>query len=169
MNIQNAIESRRSVRKFETCTIPEEDFKTILKAGMMAPSACNSRPWEFVVIKDPEMVEKIAVIHPFARQIRQAGHAILISGLPSTQSSIATGFWPQDCGAVAQNIILSAQELGYASCWCGVYPNERLIAPFVDLFELGEGVVPTALIILGKAAEEPSAKGFYEDTKVKWC
>ena len=52
MNLSDVIRARRSIRKYKPgIEIPEEHMKTILEAGMMAPSACNTRPWEFFVIK----------------------------------------------------------------------------------------------------------------------
>ena len=53
MNTLETIRSRRSIRKYKPgVEIPNEDIKQILEAAMMAPSACNTRPWEFVVVKD---------------------------------------------------------------------------------------------------------------------
>ena len=46
MNTSEAIRSRRSVRKYvQGAQIPQEHYEMILEAAMMAPSACNRRPW----------------------------------------------------------------------------------------------------------------------------
>ena len=51
MNVTEAIRNRRSIRKFQQgVQIPQEDLDLILEAAMMAPSARNTRPWEFVVV-----------------------------------------------------------------------------------------------------------------------
>ena len=60
MNVSDAIRKRRSIRKYKKgFEIPEEHIKRILEAGMMAPSAKNTRPWEFVVLKSEEAKDKI--------------------------------------------------------------------------------------------------------------
>ena len=52
MNVNEAIRARRSIRKYvPQVKIPDEHLHTILEAAMHAPSACNSRPWEFVVLQ----------------------------------------------------------------------------------------------------------------------
>ncbi len=165
MNVSQAIEGRRSIRKYRQASIPREQIEEILTAGMMAPSACNTRPWRFVVVQDPELIQKMAKAHRFGRHLAQAGQAIVVYSTP--QEGVAQGFWPQDCGAAIQNMLLKAYDMGYGTCWCGLYPNERIIPAFVEL--LGESEdVPVAVIALGVADEEPSAKGFYDETKVEW-
>ena len=52
MNTSDAIRARRSIRKYKKGTvIPKEHIHQMLEAAMMAPSACNTRPWEFVVVE----------------------------------------------------------------------------------------------------------------------
>ena len=59
MNVTEAIRNRRSIRKFQQgVQIPQEDLDLILEAAMMAPSARNTRPWEFVVVENREILEK---------------------------------------------------------------------------------------------------------------
>ena len=168
MNVIETIKKRRSIRKYEACRIPKEDFETMLTAGMMAPSATNSRPWSFIVLQDENIMEELAKVHPFARHIRQAKNAIVVNAIPDCQQGIGVGFWPQDCGACIQNILLAAEELGYKTCWCGIYPNERIQTPIAEILQLDSSVVPVALLVIGKSNEEPTARGFYDSTKVEW-
>lgn len=58
MNLYDAVRKRRSIRKYKPGkTVSDEDIHKILEAGMMAPSACNTRPWEFFVFKSEEARE----------------------------------------------------------------------------------------------------------------
>ena len=67
MDIHSAIRQRRSIRKYKTgSAVSDEDIKKILEAAMMAPSACNTRPWEFIVFKSEEARERVLKIHPRA-------------------------------------------------------------------------------------------------------
>ncbi|MFQ9638832.1 MAG: nitroreductase family protein [Eisenbergiella sp.] len=68
MNTSDAIRSRRSIRKYKKgSVIPKEHIRLLLEAAMMAPSACNTRPWEFVVVESEEIQEKITAIHLIRR------------------------------------------------------------------------------------------------------
>ncbi len=166
MTVSQAIRSRRSVRKYKADPVPQEHIRLILEAAMMAPSACNTRPWEFVVVTDEGMRKKLAEVHPFARHAAQSPAVIVICALPETQGRTAGGFYPQDCGAAAENILLQATELGYGTCWCGVYPKQGLGEAVGEA--LGIKSIPFCLITLGMPDEAPAARGFYEDAKVRF-
>ena len=60
MNLEEAILTRRSVRKYAEGEIPQKDIEKILKAAMMCPSACNRRAYEFAVVRSREKLEEIA-------------------------------------------------------------------------------------------------------------
>lgn len=165
MNVSDAILKRRSIRKYKPgYEIPDEDLKKILNAAMHAPSACNSRAWEFVVIKSDEAKKRVLKIHPYAKHLADASLAILVCARPDLQQGVAEGFFPQDCGAAVENILLESFELGYGSCWCGIYPREERTELFKKEFNLSS--LPFALIVIGKADEEPAEKGFYDESKV---
>ena len=78
MNVTEAIRKRRSVRKYqEGANIPQEDLDQILEAAMMAPSARNTRPWEFVVVENREVLNKFPDIQPYTRMMHTASLAIV--------------------------------------------------------------------------------------------
>ena len=167
MNTLETIRSRRSVRKYkEGADIPKEDLKQILEAAMMAPSACNTRPWEFVVLQDRDKLNALMKVHPYVSMLRTASLAIIVCAKPEVQEGICPGYFPQDCGAATQNILLAAKALGYGTCWCGVYPNEERIKAVQEV--LGIDCKPYNVIALGVADEEPAARGFYDESRVTW-
>ena len=168
--IIKAIKDRRSVRKYKETPVAREKIEALLEAAMLAPSACNSRPWRFVVITNREVLDKLSEHHKFAKMLRKAPVAIVICALADeqAQNAIAEGFWPQDCGAATQNILLQAQEMGLASCWCGVYPKEHLVPVVREILDLPEDEIPFNIIVIGEGDEEPAARGFYEAEKVRW-
>ncbi|MCL2055355.1 MAG: nitroreductase family protein [Oscillospiraceae bacterium] len=161
------IKSRRSIRKFKVGQrVSEEQLNVLLEASMFAPSACNTRPWEFIAITKREVLDEIARIHPYAKMCETAGAAIVISAIP--QEGIAEGYYPQDCGAAAQNILLAAQELGLGTCWCGVYPREERVTSFAKLLNIGGNQIPFCVIAVGVPDESPEARGFFEKGKVTY-
>ncbi len=60
MDLFAAIQGRRSIRRFKRTPIPEADIRRILDAGRLAPSANNTQPWSFIVIKDRNLLGKMA-------------------------------------------------------------------------------------------------------------
>ena len=72
---------RKSVRKYTDQNITDEQLHTILEAAMSGPSACNARPWSFIVVRDKEMLEKMADGNGrAATPLRNANVGILICG-----------------------------------------------------------------------------------------
>lgn len=167
MNTLETIRSRRSIRKYKPgAVIPKEDLKQILEAAMMAPSACNTRPWEFAVVEDRAKLEAIMAVHPYSSMLKTASLAIIVCAKPELQDGICPGYFPEDCGAATQNILLAAASLGYGTCWCGIYPMEERVNAVKNV--IGVDSVPYALVAMGVADEAPAARGFYDESRVKW-
>lgn len=165
MNVTEAIRARRSIRKYQAgAVIPREHLRLMLEAAMMAPSACNTRPWEFVVAQSDGMKQQLASLHPYARHLTGASAGIVVCARPDCQEGIARGFFPQDCGAAIENLLLQAVELGYGGCWCGIYPHMARVEAFAQA--LGVQSRPLALVTLGVPAEAPKARGFYDESRV---
>ena len=59
------INDRRSIRKFQADKpVTRDQLNRMLAAAMLAPSACNSRPWEFIAVTKREILDEIARLHP---------------------------------------------------------------------------------------------------------
>jgi nitroreductase len=58
--VKDAIELRRSIRKFKPDPVPEEHISALLDSARLAPSGCNAQPWRFKVVKDRETRSKLA-------------------------------------------------------------------------------------------------------------
>ena len=167
MTVSEAIQNRRSIRRYEPdFPVSKEHIREMLEAAMMAPSAGNTRPWEFYVVESRKAREQIAAASPYGGPIREAPLAIVICALPEKQKGGPDAFWPQDCGAAIQNLLLKALELGYGTCWCGLYPREERAKRVQEI--LSASSIPLAAIAVGKAAESPEARGYYEERKVHY-
>jgi len=155
----DTIHARRSIRAYTPDPVSDAQIDTLLRAAMAAPSAGNQQPWRFIVIRDPAKKQAIADIHPHAKMTPEAAVAILICGDPS--SGRYPLFWPQDCSAATENLLLAAQATGLGAVWCGIYPNDERVAAFRKLFNLPEAVIPFALVPLGVPGEQkPPADRF---------
>ncbi|MCL2837793.1 MAG: nitroreductase family protein [Oscillospiraceae bacterium] len=165
--MQEAIKNRRSIRKFKVDKlVTKEQLNQMLEAAMLAPSACNARPWEFVAVTKRSVLDEIARIHPYAKMCETATAAIVVVATPKDEFSAE--FFPQDCGAATQNILLEAAAMGLGTCWCGIYPIEDRKAHFCELLSIAEEKIPFCIIAIGYPDEEPEARGFFEEAKVTY-
>ena len=170
MTVSEAIRARRSIRKFKKgAEVTDAQVKALLEAAMVSPSACNTRPWEFIVVRDRAVLDKIREIHPYTGMLETASLAIIILALPHTQvRPIDIGYYPQDCGAATENILIEAVGLGLGACWCGVYPKETRMGEINSVLELPASSVPFCVIAVGVPDEAPEARGAYDEGKVRF-
>ena len=162
----NYILDRRSIRRFTDQEIDSEMIKSILTAAMYAPSAVNMQPWHFVVIDESSMMEKIMEIHPHARMLQSASHAVVVCGDEQLQHD--DGYWVVDCGAATQNLLLAAHTLGLGACWVGIHPREERKTAFSRLLHLPSHVLPFALVALGYPEELKPRPDRFHGEKVKY-
>lgn len=147
MELLEAIKTRRSIRKFQNRPVSEELINFIIDAAMMAPSAGNQQPWHFVIISDREKLDAIPTFHPYCSMVLQVPVAILICG--DSTGVPWPDFWPQDCSAATQNMLLAARDKGLGTVWAGIYPVEERMAAFRKLFSIPEHIYPFALVPVG--------------------
>jgi nitroreductase len=165
--MNNVIEDRRSIRKFVTGKpVTKEQLKELLEAAMLAPSACNSRPWAFIAVTKREILDEIARVHPFAKMCETAAAAIIVVAVPQTGKP--QGYFPQDCAAATQNILLKAVSLGLGACWCGVFPREERVTDIRAIFKIPEPKIPFNVIAIGTPDEAPERRGYYDENRVTW-
>ena len=169
------IKNRKSVRVYTEQKVSKEDIHTILEAGMSGPTACNKRPWSFIVVEDKEMLMKLADCNGrFADPLRRASLGILICADLERDVEMAPGFWAVDCSIATQNMTLAAQALGLGSCWIGTWPVEKFIENQKELFNLPNTIVPHSVLAIGYPNDEVSkkkVKKLYEEDRVhfeKW-
>jgi nitroreductase len=161
--------TRRSIRKFRSNNVSDEDIKKILRAAMSAPSASNRQPWDFIIIKDRKTLDAIPEFHPYTKMAREASVAIVVCG--NTNRADDREFWVQDCAAATQNILLAANSLGLGSVWCGVYPVKDLTEKFQKLLNLPPEIYPVSFIPIGYPNEEKPPSDRFDENKIhyeKW-
>ena len=115
----DAIKKRRVCRSFQNKPVSREDLDLLLQSARWAPSAGNRRIHKFIVIDDPQIIEQIRIFSP--GMLAHPGALIFIctdltkaktEGVKSAGDSTT---WI-DVGAAAQNIMLTAMELGLGTC-----------------------------------------------------
>jgi nitroreductase len=146
MDIFETIKKRRSVREFTGESIPKEALRKIVEAGHWAPSGYNRQPWDFIVVTDSDMINKLKI----AAKWMDKAAAIIAVVLDPTQSK----FWLEDGSAAIQNMLLASTALGYGSCWLQGYTEPRE-EEFKELLKVPKGKRLLTLIPIGVPTSWP--------------
>ncbi|MBC8146710.1 MAG: nitroreductase family protein [Bacteroidetes bacterium] len=136
MELQEAILKRRSVRKFTDYYVTDDEIKTLMEAAQMAPSWSNTQSWEFIIVRDKEIIEKITETYSEtnpARKCSLASTALIIGiakmGLAGCkkgeESTKFNGWFLFDMGCAIQNISLKAHEIGLGSVIVGLFDHDK--------------------------------------------
>lgn len=165
MTLDEAMYKRRSVRAFLKKEVEEEKIQKLLEYAMAGPSACNSRPWEFYVVKSAENRSKL---RKTSRHTDFNSPVIVI--VAANEKFMLAGerrdFWIQDCSAAVENILLGATALGLGSCWCGVYPKTEAVENMRSFLGLDTSIYPLALIHIGYPAQSPEPRTQFDQSRV---
>lgn len=164
MDAIQAILTRRSVRQFTNTPVPSEMIEKMIEAAMFAPSARNERPWQFLVVTDSKTLKTIPEFHPHAAMAAQASVGILLC---ADLSLVTTeGYWPQDCGAATENLLLAAHALGLGAVWTGIYPTQARVEGFRKKFNLPDHIIPLAFIPIGYPAQVPTQPDRFDRSRI---
>ncbi|MDF2545920.1 MAG: nitroreductase family protein [Anaerosolibacter sp.] len=162
----NAILNRKSIRKFKDIKISDEIVEELLRAGMAAPSAGNEQPWEFIVLRDKEIMKKITEVHPYSKMLLNADVAIVVCG--DEAKEVYKGYWVQDCSAATENILIEVEDKGLGAVWLGVYPMEDRVEAIKHLLNLPASVIPLSIIPVGYPDEQRRPVDRFNKTRIHY-
>lgn len=108
--------NRHSIRRYTDQPIDADQVRLIIEAALMGPTSKSLRPWQFVVVEDPEMLEKLSHCKDnYAASIAKAPLAVVVTGQITKSDA-----WIEDCSIAALLMQLQAEDLGLGSCWVQV-------------------------------------------------
>ncbi len=162
----DSILKRRSIRKYKDIKVSNEIVEDLLKAAMAAPSAGNEQPWEFVVLRDKEIMKNITEIHPYSKMLLKSDVAIVVCG--DEKKEVFKGYWVQDCSAATENILLAAQDMGLGAVWLGVYPIADRVEKIQEILGLPSSVVPLSIVPVGYPDEEKTPGDRFDKTRIHY-
>lgn len=155
---------RRSIRKYTSEPVTNQQIKYILEAAMAAPSSNNITPWHFIVILGREKLNQVAERHPHAKMLFQAPLAIVVCG----DVVLSPKYWYQDCAAATENILLALPELGLGGVWIGYHPRSGADDVLKDVIPLPDNIRIFSLVAIGYPDEEKISRSQYEDAKIHY-
>jgi nitroreductase len=154
MTVQEAILSRRSIRKYSDRPIEPEKLKLVLEAARLAPSATNGQNWLFIVVQDKEKLAELVEAADGQKFVGEAPAAIIACATSRRVMACGQPTDTIDCSIAMSFILLQAQELGLGTCWLGRFNADRV----KKICDIPEEVSVIAMTPLGYPAESPAAR-----------
>lgn len=167
MELQEVLQRRRSIRKYTQEPVSKEDIDLLMHAAMSGPSACNKTPWEFYVITDEAVLEKLRNASRYSKIY--APLAIVVCGsLSRALPSQLAPYWIQDCSAATENILLAATDLGLGTVWCGIHPQKRAEERVREALDLTEKHIPLNIIYVGHPDQVQEPRDQYKESYIHY-
>lgn len=166
MTLLEMMRHRRSVRKYTGEPIEESKLEQILAAALLAPSGRAKRPWEFVVVRDKDMLEKLSAAREHgAEMLAGADCAVVVFG-----DETSTDVWTEDCCNAMAHMYLMASALDVGCCWIQGRLRKAVSGEMTEDYIRDLLGVPSqyrleAIMSLGMPAETPAP---YEVDKLPW-
>lgn len=155
MDTLDTIFSRRSYRgRFKPVPVPRDDLRTILEAGLAAPSGCNKQTVSLIAADDPELLKKLhSVIDPDVAETAPAMIFVLSRDIIAYRDRC---FAVQDYSAAIENMLLAMAAMGYASCWYEghITDTDRICDKLADILGVPDGYNLVCLLPVGIPEEE---------------
>ncbi len=157
---------RRSVRRYTSEPVPRPLVDQCLEAARLAPSACNSQPWSFLVVDEPGRRDRLAAaafagVYTMCAFARQAPVLVALVTERSRLSAALGGLWRGvqynlvDIGIAGEHFALKAAEIVLGTCWLGWFDDKAVRRELA----LPRGTRVDILFSLGWPADDPPPAG----------
>jgi nitroreductase len=155
----DVVENRRSIRKYKDSPVEKEKLYRVLESLTLAPSWSCKHCWRLLVVDDVELKTKVAESinenNPARYGVFQASAVMLICADPVNAEEIdGREYYMADCGIAMEHLMLSASNEGLATCWTGLFDEDKL----KQIFDIPELTRIVALSPLGYGDETPEPR-----------
>ncbi|MEA3318279.1 MAG: nitroreductase family protein [Bacteroidota bacterium] len=162
MSFLDIAKKRYSCRKYKDKPIEKEKLAQVLEAGRIAPSAKNTQPWNFIIIRKKENLERLSEAYQRS-WLKSAPVVIAVCGDHRQSWRRADGkkHTDIDVSSAISYMTLAAADLGLATCWICKFD----VMKSVELLQLRDDMEPIALIPIGYPDNEPDTERFEQERK----
>jgi len=143
MALLDLLKHRKSVRDFLDRPVEREKIMMCLEAARLAPSACNSQPWKFIVVDDRQLKNRLCAaafsgIYSMNSFCKTAPAIVVVISEKSRFLARIGGmfrgtkYYLIDIGIAVEHFVLQAEDLGLGTCWIGWF-NERRVKTILNI------------------------------------
>ncbi|MCL4487859.1 MAG: nitroreductase family protein [Chloroflexi bacterium] len=135
MDTFQAIRTLRAVRQYTDAPVSDPIIGRVLEAGRWAGSAKNTQPWQFILVKERETLDRLAECGVYASHLREAAFAIVLI----TEGTKRADF---DSGRCVENMMLAGWNDGVGSCIASMHreAEAKQVLDIPDSFRLQQVV-----------------------------
>ena len=162
------IKTRKSVRNFNEKPVGKEELVELVKAGMAAPTAVNCQPWEFIIVTDRSLLDKLGDVLPYTKMIYKAGAAIVVCSIPAKAHRQFVEYAILDSALASENILLAAEALKLGAVWTAAYPYSDRMESVRTILNIPKEIIPLNVIPIGHPTGEDKPKEKYRPEKIHW-
>ena len=158
MELLELMRNRRSVRLFTGERVPDEKVEKVVQAALLSASGRAIRPWEFIVVRDHEMIQKLSLCRAgVGKTVAGADVAIVVAA-----DEAKSGIWVEDGSIAMANMYLMAEEQGVGGCWIHCRERETPDGGSTEeylgkLLGMPKGCRTLAMFVFGVPASHPDA------------
>jgi len=165
VEVIEAIETRRSIRRYTPESVGKEELNTVLEAARWAPSWANTQCWRFIVVRDAQRKVSLAGAltpwNPAIEAIKSAPVVIVAcaelgkSGFRGGEAVTDKGDWYMfDVALAMQNLVLVAHSLGLGTVYNGLFDAKKA----ATILNVPAGFCVVSLTPLGYPDQEPAPR-----------
>lgn len=155
MDVSNAIDVRRSIRKYKKTKIEDEKLKRILESARVAPSAANRQQWKFLVVKDFETRRELVDACHAQKFVEEAPVTIVACSTESEHKMPCGQYaYTVDLSIALSFMVLQATELELGTCWLGAF-DEKMVK---KVLKIPDKIRVVGIITVGYPDEKPDAR-----------
>ncbi len=143
LSFMELVKKRESTRKYSPQPVPRHLIDECLEAARLAPSACNSQPWSFLIVDDAQLVKEIAQktmtgLYSLNSWVTEVPVLVVTITENSRYAARMAGMLRNvkynriDIGVACDHLTLRAAEIGLGTCWLGWF-NEKVLKKILGL------------------------------------
>lgn len=115
------LRKRRSIRKYTGKAIDKKTLELLTEALLRSPSSRNNKPWEFILVDEPELLSKLSKAKEHGSSFLDKAALGIVVCADSTKSDV----WVEDCAIAIILAQMTAQSLGLGSCWIQIRKRQH--------------------------------------------
>lgn len=129
MEFMDVIQKRKSIRKFTEDVVPDDIIEKLLETARLAPTWANMQGVRFVVVKDPEKLEKVksAISQGWVKGAKTI-IVVCIEPRKSGKNTNGLEYYTVDAAICAEHIVLACTNFNLGCCWVGFFKEEDVIS-----------------------------------------
>ena len=152
------VQKRRSIRQYQKDPVDPEKIDQLIEIALRSPSSRSFNPWEFIVVTDPTLLQKLSEAKPHgATFLKNAPLGIVVCADPAK-----CDVWIEDASIASIFLHLAAESMGLGSCWIQIrkrrHDQTQTAEEYIrELLGIPDNLHVESIVAIGHPAESKPA------------